>query len=78
MERKMENLTITVTRELKKEIQEHKEVNWSEVLRQAMLEHLRKILIAEHIAKKSKLTKKDIIEFDRKVKKNIAKDHGYE
>ncbi|MDP3727881.1 MAG: hypothetical protein Q8R18_00360 [bacterium] len=78
MERKMENLTITVSKELKKEVREHKEVNWSEVLRQAMQGHLRKLEIAEQIAKKSKLTKKDILELDRMVKKNIAKAHGYE
>jgi len=70
------NITLTVPEDLKSEIQKHKEVNWSEVTRKAMKEHLRKIHLAEAIASKSKLTKKDIEELDKLVKKGIAKAHG--
>jgi len=45
-------------------------------MRNAMLEHLRKLHIAEAIASKSKLTTKDIAELDKLVKKGIAKEHG--
>lgn len=72
----MVNITLTVPEDLKVEIQKHKEVNWSAVMRNAMLEHLRKIHIAEAIASKSKLTAKDISELDKLVKKGIAKEHG--
>ena len=41
-----------------------------------MAEHLRKLNIAETIAKKSKLTQKDVAELDRLVKQDIAKKHG--
>jgi post-segregation antitoxin (ccd killing protein) len=71
----MANLTLTIPEDLKKEIQKHKEVNWSAVTRKAMQEHLRKIHIANAIASKSKLTKKDIAELDKLVKKGIAKSH---
>ena len=76
MSKTMENLTLSIPRELKKELQKHKEVNWSEVTRQAMQEHLRKIQIAEHIAQKSKLTKKDVQELERVIKHSLAKAHN--
>ena len=72
----MANMTITIPEDLKEEIQKHKEVNWSAVTRRAMKEHLRKLRIAEAIASKSKLTKKDVEELDKLVKRGIAKAHG--
>ena len=53
----MANVTITIPEDLRAELQIHKEVNWSAVTRRAMQEHLRKLHIAEAIAKKSKLYK---------------------
>ena len=61
---------------LEQSSRQRKEVNWSAVMRNAMLEHLRKLHIAEAIASKSKLTTKDIAELDKLVKKGIAKEHG--
>ena len=61
---------------LEQRSRQRKEVNWSAVMRNAMLEHLRKLHIAEAIASKSKLTTKDIAELDKLVKKGIAKEHG--
>jgi len=72
----MANITLTIPEELRKELRKHNEVNWSAVMRMAMQEHLRKIRIAESIAGKSKLTRKDIAELDKLVKRGIAKDHG--
>ncbi|MDP4012936.1 MAG: hypothetical protein Q8R00_05015 [Candidatus Nanoarchaeia archaeon] len=71
----MANITLTITEDLKSELQKHKEVNWSEVMRKAMKEHLRKLHIAEAIASKSKLTQKDVDELDKLIKKGIAKAH---
>ena len=72
----MANITITIPEDLKEDLQSHKEVNWSAVTRKAMQEHLTKLHIAEAIAKKSKLTKKDADEIARKIKEGIAKNHG--
>lgn len=72
----MVNITLTVPENLKKELQKHQEVNWSAVMRRAMQEHLRKIHIANTIASKSKLTKKDVEEIDRLVKKGIADSYN--
>ncbi len=71
----MVNITLTVPEDLKAEVQSHKEVNWSAVMRNAMLEHLRKLHIADAIASKSKLTAKDIAELDKLVKQGIAREH---
>ena len=72
----MVNLTLAIPEELKKELQKHKEVNWSAVVRRAMETHLRNIEIVESIAQKSKLTQKDADEIARKVKREMAKELG--
>lgn len=72
----MVNITLAVPEDLKEELQQHKEVNWSAVIRKALQEHLRKIRIAETIAGKSRLTEKDAEEIARKIKREMAKEHG--
>lgn len=72
----MANITLSIPEDLKLELQKHREVNWSAVTRRAMEEHIQKLHIADTIAKKSKLTKKDIEELDRLIKKDIAKAHN--
>ena len=70
----MTNITVTLPDELKKELKKHKEVNWSAVIRKAIFEHLRNVRIAEAIAQKSKLTKKDADEISRMMKKELAEE----
>ena len=72
----MANITLTIPEDLQIELRKHDEVNWSGVIRKALQEHLRKLQIADAIAKKSKLTQKDIDELSELVKKGIAKNHG--
>ena len=72
----MANITLSIPEDLREELQKHKEVNWSAVARKAMQDHLTRLHVAEAIATKSKLTKKDIEELDRMVKKGIAKEYG--
>lgn len=69
----MTNITLAIPDELKKELQEHDEVNWSAVIRRALLEHLRKIRIAESIVSKSKLTMNDVAEIAHKIDSSVAK-----
>lgn len=72
----MVNVTVTIPEELRTKLKKHDEVNWSAVIRKALQEHLRNIEIAEAIAQKSKLTKKDVDEISRKINRNVAKDLG--
>ncbi len=72
----MVNITLAIPEDLKQELQKHEEVNWSAVMRKALQEHLRKIRIAEAITSKSKLTQKDADDIARKIKREMAKEHG--
>jgi Arc/MetJ-type ribon-helix-helix transcriptional regulator len=72
----MVNITLSIPEDLKKELQARGEVNWSAVVRNALRAHLRKVKIADAIAAKSKLTKKDVEELDRLVKSSMAKELG--
>lgn len=74
----MVNITLSLPEDLRKEMKKHKEVNWSAVIRRALVEQLRKIAIAEEIASKSKFTKKDVEELSKKIKKEMAKKHNLE
>ncbi|MBI4393323.1 MAG: hypothetical protein HY556_05935 [Euryarchaeota archaeon] len=72
----MPNLTVSVPDDLKDQMSRHDEVNWSAVVRRAIEDHLRKLEIADAIAQKSRLTRDDVEELDRLVKKGISKRHG--
>lgn len=72
----MPNVTVSMPEDLKEEMSRHEEVNWSAVIRKAVQDHLRKLAIADAIAHKSKLTRQDVEELDRLVKKGLAERHG--
>jgi len=65
----MPTITLSVPEELKHEMDESREINWSEVARQAIKEKVAQLKILKKIAVKSKLTEKDAIEIGRKIKK---------
>lgn len=70
------NITLSLPENLKDELKKCREVNWSAVIRIALIEHLRKVRIAEAIARKSKLTEKDAEEIGRKIKASMARELG--
>ena len=69
----MTSLTLSVTKELKKLMEEHPDINWSEVARQAIIQKLTLLEKMDHLLKNSALTEKDAIEIGRKINKGIAK-----
>jgi len=71
----MTNMTLAVPEDLKQIMEKHKEVKWSEVARNAMWEHAKKLEIMEKLVSKSKLTERDALEIGRKIKEGIAKKH---
>ena len=71
----MTNMTLAVPEDLKKIMEKHKEIKWSEVARNAMWEHAKKLEIMEKLVSKSRLTEKDALEIGRKIKEGIAKKH---
>lgn len=71
LEGKMPTITLSVPQELKQEMEESKEINWSEVARTAIREKTAQLKILKSIAAKSKLTEKDALTLGRKINKSL-------
>ena len=67
----MPTITLSMPEELKKEMEESKEINWSEVARTAIRQKLAQLRILKSIAAKSKLTEKDALELGKKINKSL-------
>ena len=67
----MPTITLSVPEELKKEMDQSKEINWSAVAREAIREKVAQLKILKTIAAKSKLTEKDALELGRKINKSL-------
>lgn len=65
---KMGNITLSMPKEIHKEMKNFAEVKWSEVARRAIINKLNTLRLAESLAKKSKLSEKDIKDFSKKIK----------
>ncbi len=68
----MVNVTLAVPEELRKVMKSHPEIKWSEVARQAMWEYAKKLELLDHIAKKSRLSERGVLEIDRAIKRGLA------
>lgn len=71
----MSNMTIRVPDDLKRSLDEHPEINWSEVARQSMREYLYRLKVADEIASQSELTEEDAVELSEAVKHDIAEHY---
>lgn len=71
----MVNITLTVSEDLKKKMDQFPEMNWSEIARQAINEKVKELLLVRSITAKSKLTEEDVKEIGDKIKKAIAERH---
>ncbi|HLC60669.1 MAG TPA: hypothetical protein VJJ52_04525 [Candidatus Nanoarchaeia archaeon] len=72
----MTNMTLAVPEDLHEIMKKHNEIKWSEIARQALWEHARKLELMDKLLAKSKLTEEDALEIGRKINKGIAKRHG--
>lgn len=76
----MANMTIAIPEGLHGRMRELSEIRWSEVARKAFEEKVDEIELVERIAKRSKLTEKDVEELagliDSKMYKEIMKKCG--
>ena len=71
----MPSMTLSIPEELHQLIKEHNEIRWSEIARRAMWDYARKLELLNKLTENSKLTEKDVMELDRKIKKAIHKRH---
>jgi len=67
----MPTITLSVPEDLKHEMDESKEINWSEVARSAIKTKVSQLKILKTISAKSKLTEKDALELGRKINKSL-------
>jgi len=75
MRNSMTNMTLAIPQELMSVMKKHKEIKWSEVARQALLEKAEELKLMDRIVSKSKLTDKEAIEIGRKINASLAKRH---
>lgn len=77
----MSNVTVTVPDEFKEKMEEHPEINWSQVAREAFeqkiveleaVERLKDFEIIEEIASKSELTEEDAAEIAARIDREMA------
>lgn len=65
----MPNITLAIPEELHRKMKKLSEVRWSEVARRAIEERINDLEVMNKIASKSKLTKKDVEEISKKIKR---------
>ncbi len=68
----MVNITLSVPEELHRKMKQMSEIRWSEIARRAIEERINDFEVMEKIASKSKLTKKDVEEIGKKIKRGAA------
>jgi hypothetical protein len=67
----MPTITLSVPEDLKREMDEERDINWSEVARAAIKTKISQLKILKAISAKSKLTEKDALELGRKINKSL-------
>lgn len=70
----MTNITLAVPDELHKRMRMHSEIRWSEVVRKSISQKVEVLEVMDKIAKKSKLTKKDVDEISHKINKETFEE----
>jgi hypothetical protein len=71
----MPNMTLAIPTELKKKMDRFKEINWSEVARQAIQEKIAILEKMNQLLSKSQLTEADIDRHAAQIKKSVLKKH---
>ena len=66
-------MTLSMPEKIHHEMKQFSEIKWSEVARNAIIEKLEILKLSESLAKKSKLTKKDVDDFSKMIKKESGK-----
>lgn len=69
----MSTITLSIPDDLKKQMDESREINWSEVARAAIKKKLNQLKILNTITKDSELTEEDAINISRSIKKGMRK-----
>jgi predicted CopG family antitoxin len=68
----MPNITLSISEEIYKKMKILNEIRWSEIARRAIEERINDLEVMNKIAMKSKLTKKDVEDISKKIKRAAA------
>ena len=69
----MPTITLSMPDELKKQMEEFGDVNWSAVARDAIKNKLAQLMLFKSIVLKSNLTEEDALEIGEKINKSLHK-----
>ncbi len=72
----MTNMTLAIPDKLKKRMEKHTEIRWSEVVRKALERKVADLELLDKITSKSKLTKKDAFDISENINRSVAKKLG--
>jgi len=70
----MPNVTVSVDDALKDQMDDHPEINWSEVARQAIREKIRDLRVMEELVEGSKLTEEDVDELAARIDRGATEE----
>jgi len=73
LEKNMVHITLSISKELKKEMDFYSVIDWSAVAREAINRKIQIIKKMDNILSKSKLTEEDALYFGEKITKKAAK-----
>ena len=71
----MPNMTLAIPEELKRKMDQFKEINWSEVARQAIQEKTMLLERMNQLLSKSRLSEPDTEIYGSQIKKSVHKKH---
>ncbi|WP_458190651.1 hypothetical protein [Haladaptatus sp. NG-WS-4] len=69
----MPTITVNVDDDLKQRMENHPEINWSEVTRQAIKEKVKKLDLMDELPVGSELTNEDVEEISAKINQSARK-----
>ena len=70
----MPNVTVSVDDSLKSQMDDHPEINWSEVARQAIREKVRDLRVMKELVEGSELTEEDIEELAARIDREATEE----
>ena len=69
----MPTITVNVDDDLKKRMEKHPEINWSEVTRQAIEEKIETLEVMDELTSESELTERDVQDIAKKINESGRK-----
>jgi len=69
----MPTITVNVDGDLKERMEQHPEINWSEVTRQAIQEKIEALEVMDELTSESELTERDVQEIADKINESGRK-----